>query len=206
MPIVKVNSRKRMSAVPNKVHPTLKLILTVFVSLLCLNAVLAQRPSSTPPPISPPPKPVDGQARPPEDRPLSTFEEEIRAKREIKLAEKEHEENLKRAREIDQLGKELHEGLKGKNTLDRSFIKKIERLEKLTKKVRGEMGGEDEEVDIINRPTDITSAAERIAEASESLSKNVINTPRQVVSASVIGNANVLLELIRLIRGFDRRP
>lgn len=207
MPIVKVNSRKRMSAVPNKVHPTLKLILTVFVSLLYLNVALAQRPSSTPPPIiTPPPKQVDGQARQPEERPLSTFEEEIRAKREIKLAEKEHEENLKRAREIDQLGKELQEGLKGKNKLDRSFIKKIERLEKLTKKVRGEMGGEDEEVDIINRPTDIASAAERIAEASESLSKNVINTPRQVVSASVIGNANVLLELIKLIRGFDRRP
>jgi hypothetical protein len=206
VPIVKVNSRKRMTAVPNKVHLTFKLILTVFVSLLYLNLVLAQRPSSTPPPLVPPPKPVDGQAKQSDERPLSTFEEELKAKREIKLAEKEHEENLKRAREIDQLGKELQEGLKGKNTLDRTFVKKIERLEKLTKKVRGEAGGEDEEVDIINRPTDITSASERIAEASESLSKNVINTPRQVVSASVISNANVLLELIRLIRGFDRRP
>lgn len=204
MPIVKVNSRNRMTAVPDKVHPTLKLILIVFVSLLYLDVVFAQRPSSTPVP-TPPPRPVDGQVRPSDDRPLSSFEEEIRAKREIKLAEKEHEENLKRAREIGQLGKELQEGLKGKQALDRTFLKKIERLEKLAKKVRGEAGGEDEEVDIINRPTDITSAAERIGEASESLSKNVLNTPRQVVSASVIGNANVLLELIRLIRGFDRR-
>lgn len=196
-----------MNAVPNKVHPTFKLILIVFVSLLYLNAVFAQRPSATPAPrLPPPPKAVEGQARPTEDRPLSSFEEEIRAKREIKLAEREHQENLKRAREIGQLGKELQEGLKGKHALDRTFLKKIERLEKLTKKVRGEAGGQDEEVDIINRPTDIASAAERIAEASDSLSKNVLNTPRQVVSASVIGNANVLLELIRLIRGFDRRP
>jgi hypothetical protein len=37
------------------------------------------------------------------------------------------------------------------------------------------------------------------------LSKTVQNTPRQVVNASVIGNANVLLELIKLLRAFDPR-
>jgi hypothetical protein len=79
-------------------------------------------------------------------------------------------------------------------------------LEKLTKKIRGEAGGEDEEVTIVNRPTDIPSALCQIAEASETLSKNVQNTPRQVVSASVIGNANVLLELIKLLRSFARQP
>ena len=210
MPIVKVNSRKRMSAAPIKVHIPVKWILIVSAFLFCSNAVLAQRPSATPPPPPPPPpRAIDGQAKtqnPEDDRPLTTFEEEIRAKRAIKLAEKDHQENLKRASEIAQIGKELCESLKGKSSLDRTSLKKVERLEKLTKKIRGEAGGEDEEVEIVNRPADIPSAVTQIAEASESLSKNVQSTPRQVVSASVIGNANVLLELIKLLRNFGRQP
>jgi hypothetical protein len=188
--------------VPEQVRLTFKLVLIVFAFLFSFDAVLAQRPASTPLPSQ---KPIDAQDRT-DERPLTTFEEEIRAKREIKLAEREHQENLDRAREIGTIGKEIHDSLKGKNTLDRTFLKKIERLEKLTKKVRSEAGGEHEEVEIVNRPTDITSAATQVAEAAETLSKNVIDTPRQVVSASVIGNANVLLELIRLLRTFDRRP
>lgn len=194
-----------MTAVPRKAHPTFRLFLIVLVLLFQYSIVSAQRPSATPP-IPPPPKPVDGQVRPSDERPLSTFEEEMRAKREIKLAEKEHEENLSRAREIAQIGKELNESLKSKSSLDRFSLKKLERLEKLTKKVRGEAGGEEEEIEIVNRPSDIPSAVSQIAEASELLSKNVINTPRQVVSATVIGNANVLLELIKLLRGFNHRP
>ena len=201
MPIVKVNSKNRMF----KVLPTFKLLLIVFAFLFWANVIFAQRPSATPAP-TPPPQPVDGRVKPDDERPLTTFEEEIRAKREIKLAEKYHKENLDRAKEIDQLGKELLEGLKGKSSLDRVSQKKIERLEKLTKKVRDEAGGENEEIEIADRPTDISGAATQIQKASETLSKNVINTPRQVVSATVIGNANVLLELIKLLRGFDRRP
>src|SRR5512147_1513249 len=47
-----------------------------------------------------------------DDSPMTTFEEELRAKRAIKLAEKEHEENLTRAREISQIAKELQDAMK----------------------------------------------------------------------------------------------
>ena len=129
----------------------------------------------------------------------------MRAKRAIKLAEKDHQENLGRARELSQLAKTLQSALKDKNTIDRDSLKKLERLEKMAKKIRNKAGGEDEEVNIVDRPTDITSAINQIAESAEALSKNVQDTPRQVVSASLIGNANVLLELIRLLRAFDPR-
>ena|SRR5215213_1093 len=181
-------------------------LLIVSAFLLCSGIAVAQTPvpRSTPPP----PPPLDGAVKNPnrEERALTTFEEEIRMKRAIKLAEKEHQENVSRAREIAQLGKEIQESLKGQSSLDRDALKKVERLEKLTKKIRGEAGGEDEEVEIINRPSDISAAVTQIAEASDSLAKDVQNTPRQVVSASVIGNANVLLELIKILRGFVRQP
>ena len=151
-----------------------------------------------------PDTPPAGQQGSDDHAPLTNFEEEIRAKRAIKLAEKEHQENLNRAKEIADLGRQLGQTLKTKNTIDRDDAKKIDRLEKLTKKIRGEAGGEDEEVKIVDRPTDIGAAGCQISDAAEKLSKNVQDTPRQVVSASVIGNANVLLELIKILRSFSR--
>jgi hypothetical protein len=141
-----------------------------------------------------------------EERPLSEIEEELRAKQAIKHAEKGHQENLSRAKEIGQIGKELKSSVNSTPFLSRDSYKKIERLEKLARKIRGEAGGDDQEVDLDKRPSNVPTALTRIAEAAESLSKDVQNTPRQVVSASVIGNANVLLELIKIIRTLTREP
>ncbi len=196
MPIVKVNSRYRVKKFLPRAHVQ---VVSIFVILFCSTLAAAQitpRPSPTPPP-----GPIDGTIKQ-DNTPLTTFEEEMRAKRAIKIAEKDHEENLARAKEIAEIGKGLNDSLKDKTALDHDSLKKVERLEKLTKKVRGEAGGEDEEVEIPNRPSDLPTTLKQIAEASESLSKKVQDTPRQVVSASVIDNANVLLELIKMVRNF----
>ena len=197
MPIVKVNSESRMKKV---LVATSTLIVIVFCASVAFSQVTPPPPRPSP---TPPPRPVDGTFKNPDDTPMTTFEEEIRAKREIKIAEKEHQENLNRAKEISEIGKQLKD-FKDNSTLDRDCVKKIERLEKLTKKVRSEAGGDDDEITISPRPTDLPSAMKQISEASETLSKDVQNTPRRVVSASVINNANVLLELIRLARSFVR--
>ena len=175
-------------------------------ALIFLSVAVAFGQTASPKTSSPPTIPGEGGKKSSDDdhTPLTTFEEELRAKRAIKMAEKDHQENLNRANEIKQIAKELKESLQGKASLDREGLKKVERLEKLTKKIRGEAGGEDEEITIDNPPTDLTSAGVRIAETAESLSKEVCDTPRQVVSASVITNANVLLELIKLARTFGR--
>jgi len=149
---------------------------------------------------------MDSQKSSPSDDgpPLTTFEEEMRAKRMIKLAEKEHQQNLERAREISEIAKYLEQNFKSTSTLDRDCLKRLERLERLTKKIRGEAGGEENEVQIVNSPSDRTSAITQIADVAESLSKSVQNTPRQVISAGVIDSANVLLELIRILRTFSQ--
>ena len=193
MPIVKVNSQSRIKQFSTYTLATL--ILIMLGAGVAFSQVPVQKPSPTPPPPA-----VDGTFKNP-DSPLTTFEEEMRANREIKIAEKDHEENLNRAREIGEIGKQLKESAKN-SASDRDCFKKIDRLEKLTKKVRSEAGGEDEEITLSPRPTDLSAAIEQIAEASETLSKDVQKTPRRVVSTSVISNANVLLELIKLARGF----
>jgi len=186
----------------------------ILVALLicCSDVILAQSNSQNPPPSNrgeipkrpPEPATADKGSTSDDGPPLTTFEEEMRAKRAIKEAEKEHQQNIERAREISQLAKDLQQGFKTGSTLDRDSLKRLDRLEKLTKKIRGEAGGEADEVQIVNRPTDRSATIAQIAETAESLSKSVQNTPRQVVSAAVIDGANVLLELIGILRTFTQ--
>jgi hypothetical protein len=188
--------------------------IVLVALLICSSGVtLAQTNSQTAPsnPVRLPPRSTDpmssAKSSPSDDDdgpPLTTFEEEMRAKRLIRSAEKEHRQNIERAQEIAQLAKDLEQAFKTSNTLGREGLKRLERLEKLTKKIRGEAGGESGEVQIANRPTDRAAALTQIADAAESLSKGVQNTPRQVISAAVIDGANVLLELIAIFRTFTQ--
>lgn len=187
----------------HRVHGCARFIILGSVLFVLSPGMMAAQTGQDKSPL--PPRP-ESPTRDKDQTPLSTLEEEMRAKRAIKMAEKDHEENLVRAKEISDLGKQLQANLKDKTTIDRESAKKLERLEKLTKKIRNESGGEDEEVEIVDRPTTLAGAVNQVAESAESLSKAVQDTPRQVISASVIGKANVLLELIKLLRAFDPRP
>jgi hypothetical protein len=172
----------------------------IVLSFVITTAQTSTKTSATPPP--PPPDITADKRLGDQPGPLTTFEEELRAKRAIKLAEKEHEENLNRAREISQLSQDLKNCLKDRSALDREETKKIDRLEKLTKKIRGEAGGEDDDVQIAAPPADVPTVVSQIADNAEQLSKEVQKTPRQVVSAAVIDRANVLLQLVKILRGF----
>lgn len=182
-------------------------VIVLTCPLISVGIAAAQtnpNPSNKAPVINP--NPTDSQKTSPSDdgSPLTTFEEEMRAKRMIKLAEKEHQQNLERAREISDVAKALEQNFKSTSTLDREGLKRLDRLEKLTKKIRGEAGGEENEVQIVDTPKNQSAAITQIAEKAEAFSKAVQNTPRQVVSAGVIDSANVLLELIRILRTFTQ--
>ncbi len=136
----------------------------------------------------------------------NSMAEEMRIKREINAAEKDHQNNLDRAKEASDLGQALVTAFKkNNNTLDREDIKMLERLEKLAKRIRSEAGGSDDEVVIEKKPGDLEEAMDCLAKISASLNEKVQETPRQVVSAIIIDEANVLLELIRMVRTFSRK-
>ncbi len=141
----------------------------------------------------------------PDNQTGNLMAEEVRIKREIRSAEKDHEQNLERASEVSELGLELAASFKKNNCLDREDIKKLERLEKLAKRIRSEAGGSEDEVTIEKRPDDLLEAMNCVARVSASLNEKVQETPRQVVSASIIDKANILLELIRIVRSFSQK-
>ncbi|MDX6693656.1 MAG: hypothetical protein QOF02_1259 [Blastocatellia bacterium] len=129
----------------------------------------------------------------------------MKARRDIKFLEKERRENLDRAREAAQLGTEIRDSFLKNQTLSRTEIKKLERLEKLTRKIREEAGGSDSDVVIENPPRQLEAAVGRMADISEEMRKGVEKTPRQVISASVIERTNELLEIIHFARAFVRQ-
>jgi hypothetical protein len=148
--------------------------------------------------------PINAGRKNPSDDPssLGSIEDEMRAKRAIKLEEKEHRENLERAHSISNLGGQLMISFKEKNSLDREDLKKLDKLEKLVKAIRRAAGGSEDNVEMEKPPGDLPCAISKLAELAESLKDGVEKTPKHVISAAVIDQANVLLELIRAARDF----
>lgn len=130
--------------------------------------------------------------------------DEMLARREIKAAEKERQENLDRAHEAAQLGAEIQTAFTKNQSLGRTELKKIERLEKLTRRIREEAGGSSGDVTLDDPPRELKSALDKLAELSEAMNKGVEKTPRQVVSAFVIERTNQVLEIIRYVRSYLR--
>ena len=172
-------------------------LLAVVLSLLGSASAYSQtKPSPTPPPPEPP-----SVSKP--DSPLADFgspESEMRARSALKAEKKQYDENVARAREASQFATQLVEGYEAKKVFGPEDSKKLERLEKLTKKIRNEAGGSETDADVKDIPTLMESAVKRIGELADDLRKQVEKTPRHVISASVIDQANKLLGLIQHLR------
>ncbi len=174
---------------------TLNYIAAPAVLFAAVSAANAQAPRPTPEPslprISRPDEPPD---------PMASMEEEMRAKRVIKYAEKEYRENIDRAHELADLGSQLGESFKKNQQFDRADLKKLERLEKLAKAIRNAAGGSTSDSEADKHSVSLRINVEQLLTVVSSLAERVEKTPRHVVSAAVIAEANVLLELIRLVR------
>jgi hypothetical protein len=175
------------------------LFKSALIFLACSIAVVAQTSTSNPQRPNDPPG-VDKPSSSSDS--FGSMEEEMRKRREIKYAEKQYKENLDRAREAAEIGVQLRDAYERHKSLSPDETKKLERLEKLTKKIRSEAGGSDEDATLDDPPNGLQSALSRLAEVSQSLRKVVEKTPRQVVSAAVIEQSNAVLQLLKLARGF----
>jgi len=133
-------------------------------------------------------------------RPFTDLEEEMRAKRAIKVAEKEDQENLERARDLSFLSASIVSSFKQKHELDQENLKKLEKVEKLAKSIRRAAGGSEDDVEMEKPPTGLVAAVNMLGDLSKSLKDKVEKTPKHVISAAVIDEANVLLEVIRIVR------
>lgn len=149
----------------------------------------------------------DRRAGEPSQRPgsdLGTPEEEILLRAQIKHEEDSHKEVVERAGEMAQIGGEILDSFNKTQALSREDLKKLDRMEKLARKIRSNAGASDDVVESEDSPDQLAAAVKRLAEVSDTLNKNVQKTSRLVISAAVIKNSNELIGLIRRIKNLPR--
>ena len=176
--------------------------LICVVALLVSGVALASAQTGTLPGIAP--QAPSTPSKP--DRPeFGSHENEMRAKLIIKEEKKRYDEHLERAREVSHLASQLVQSYEATGAFNSDDNKKLERLEKLTKRIRNEAGGSDTDPDVNDMPADTASALKSVAEMAEELRKMVEKTPRKVISAAVIGQANKLIGIIQYVRNPGRQ-
>lgn len=127
-------------------------------------------------------------------------ENEMRARQALKAEKKQYDENVARAREASYLASEIVRAYEARRTFNSEDAKKFEKLEKLAKRIRNEAGGSDSEPDVKDIPGVMDAAVKQVAEMTDDLRKLVEKTPRHVISAAVIDQANKLLGLLQYVR------
>jgi hypothetical protein len=135
---------------------------------------------------------------------IGTPAEEMLRRAEIKHEEESHAEMVERSDEAAQIGEEILDSFNKNKSLTTDDFKKLERMEKLARKIRGSAGGSDKVEGSEDPPGKIEAAVERLAEISGALKKSVAKTSRLVISAAVIKNSNEMIELIRHIRSIKQ--
>lgn len=179
----------------------IKPVLLIALFAVCALPATAQRRTPAPGIVDASNSNVD------EDQRLSPIEEEMRAKRQIEASDKAHKENVNRARHLVSLSESLVRAYKANNHLTKEDLKNLERAEKLVKKIRDEAGGSDPETEEAQKPhpKDLQTGLVKLQKLADSLKERVEKTPKRVVSAAIIDEANVLLELIRTVRSMQAR-
>jgi hypothetical protein len=127
-------------------------------------------------------------------------ETDARKRLALKEEKKNHEEHLDRAREARDMAAELQKIYEIAHSFNAADRKKLERLEKLTRRIRNEVGGSQTDADPKDLPPTIDLAVPLLAGMAKELCDEVEKTPRRVVSTSIIDQANKLIALIQYVR------
>jgi hypothetical protein len=124
---------------------------------------------------------------------------ETMAKWKLKAEKKDYEELLKRGDEAEKLVIELTDTYKKNKQLTKEDAPKLDKLEKLVKKIRSEVGAEDdgEEED---KPKDLVDAIKLLSENTANLVKELKKTTRHSISVVLVETSNTMLKLVKFIR------
>jgi hypothetical protein len=170
--------------------------LFILSSLLALLAQtsgpIARRPAQSQPPGEPPPERRSNNQE-------IELPAEMRARLAIERAEDEHRKFVDDVKKLDELSSEVASNYHEKSSLSPEDMKKLGSIEKLAKRVLSRAGGsgvEDEELKKLPLP----EAIERMSAAASSIKKSLMAETRHVISATVIGYSNEIINLTQIIR------
>lgn len=123
------------------------------------------------------------------------------AKRRIKDEEEEYQELIKRGEEAVKLSEELTKSYEENNKLSGEDQKKLEKLEKVVKRIRRDLGAEDDDEETQNnKPSTLLNTLKIIKEKSNSLLSELKKTSRHSISVVAVESSNAVFRLVRFLR------
>lgn len=123
------------------------------------------------------------------------------AKRRIKAEEEEFQELIKRSEEALKLSDELTKKFNESKSFSTEDTRKIERIEKLIKKIRKDLGAENDDEDEKEiTPSSLSATLTIIKEKSASLLAEIKKTGRFSISVVAVESSNAILKLVRMLR------
>ena len=166
-------------------------VLATFATI-CVNAQMPDASSA------------DGRSRNrPEDLPKGI--KETLQKNRIEEEKKQFEEMIKRGEEAAKLSEELNGSFEQQRNLTPEDAKKLARLEKLVKKIRDDLGGEDDKENTANEPpSTLVNALKAVQENAANLLSALKKTTRLTISTVAIESSNTVLKLVRFIRFYKK--
>lgn len=125
--------------------------------------------------------------------------QETLAKRKLKAEEKEFQELIKSGEDAVKLSEELSKSFAENQKLSAEDKKKLEKLEKIVKKIRQELGAE-EDKEIVETPTTISNAFDNIKDKSANLLEELKKRTKFSISVVAVESSNTIWRLVKFLR------
>jgi len=145
-------------------------------------------------------------APPGEDRNRPKSFAETMEKLRIEKEKKEYDQMIARGEEVLKISGELEDAYAQNGRLSEREIAKVETVEKLVKKIRSELGGDDDDAEKIDRslpeekrlsPGD---AVKSLRSTTVALFDQLKKTTRFTISAAAIQTSNAVIKIARFLR------
>ena len=125
--------------------------------------------------------------------------QESLAKQRIDREKKDFDEMLERGAEALKLTDQLEKSYTQNNHFSGEDQKKLERLEKVVKKIRNEMGGGGDD-ELEDKPSSVANALENLKTGTTQLLDELKKTSRYSVSVAAVQSSNALLKVVQFLR------
>ncbi len=125
------------------------------------------------------------------------------AKQRIQREKQDYEELLKRGEEAVKLSEELDKSFAAGKLLSSEDRKKLDRLEKIVRKIRSDLGGDDDEQAAVKEedsPLSMANAFKVLQENTVKLVDTLKKSTRYTISAVAIQSTNLLLKIVKFMR------
>ena len=151
---------------------------------------------------------ADGQSVFPKNDDLDNMSlglRETRIKMRIDREKKDHEEMLERGEEVRRLSERLEKSFAQNGRLSDTDRTALETVEKNAKKIRSELGGDDNDEKIdellkVGEKASLANAVDTLKNAATNLADELKKTTRFTISATAIQSSNAVLTLARFLR------